>query len=53
MTIPNPLDVDRISGAGEFESQCILGNGLIKMLSDGYSADQAVDYIVGELEKLL
>ena len=40
-------------GAGEFESQCILGNGLIKMLSDGYSADQAVDYIVGELEKLL
>ena len=40
-------------GAGEFESQCILGNGLIKMLSDGYSADQAVDYILGELEKLL
>ena len=40
-------------GAGEFEAQCVLGNGLIKMLSDGYSADQAVDYIVGELEKLL
>lgn len=40
-------------GAGEFESQSILGNGLIKMLSEGYTADEAVDYIIAELEKLL
>lgn len=40
-------------GAGEFESQCILGNGLIRMLTDSYTAEEAVDYIVEELEKLL
>lgn len=40
-------------GAGEFESQCILGNGLVKMLSDGFTAEEAVDYIIGELENLL
>ncbi len=40
-------------GAGEFESQCILGNGLVKMLSDGFTAEEAVDYIIGELKNLL
>lgn len=40
-------------GAGEFESKCILGNALIKMLSENATAEQAVDYIVDELEKLM
>ena len=40
-------------GAGEFESQSILGNALVKMFSEGYSAEKAVDYIVDELENLL
>ena len=40
-------------GAGEFESKSILGNALVKMLVNGYTADQAVDYVVNELKALL
>jgi ABC-type glycerol-3-phosphate transport system substrate-binding protein len=40
-------------GAGEMESQCILGNGLVKMLTNGYTAEQAVDYVVSETKKLM
>ncbi|MGE5615204.1 MAG: ABC transporter substrate-binding protein [Bacillota bacterium] len=40
-------------GAGEFEARCILGNGLVKMLSENYTAEQAVEYIIDELEKLM
>ena len=39
--------------AGEVESQKILGNALIKMLSEGYTSAQAVDYIVSEIENLM
>ncbi len=40
-------------GAGEFESRSILGNALVKMLVNGYTAEQAVDYVVNELKTLL
>ncbi len=40
-------------GAGEFESQSILGNGLIKMLVNGFTAEEAIDYIISELSHLL
>ena len=40
-------------GAGELESQCILGNGLVKMLTSGYTSDQAIDYVVAETKKLM
>lgn len=39
--------------AGEVESQRILGNALINMLTEGYTAEQAVDYIVESIEDLL
>ncbi len=39
--------------AGEFESKAILGNGLVKMLVNNYTAEQAVDYIVDEIKILL
>lgn len=40
-------------GAGEFESQMILGNGLVKMLVDGYTAEQAVDFVVEQVQALI
>lgn len=40
-------------GSGEFEAQNILGNALVRMLTSGETAEQAVDYIVAELENLL
>lgn len=39
--------------AGEVESQCILGNALVNMLINDYTAEEAVDYIVEEIEELL
>jgi hypothetical protein len=39
--------------AGEFESKAILGNGLVKMLVNNYTAEQAVDYVVDEIKILL
>ncbi len=39
--------------AGEFESQRILGNALINMLTQGYTAEQAVDYIIECTEDLM
>lgn len=40
-------------GAGEFEAQSILGNGLVKMLINNFTAEEAVDYIIKELSNLL
>jgi len=40
-------------GAGEFESRCILGNGLVKMLTENATAEEAVDYVVEELNNLM
>lgn len=40
-------------GAGEAESKMILGNALVMMLSKNATADQAVDYVISELKKLL
>ncbi|MEG2136815.1 MAG: sugar ABC transporter substrate-binding protein, partial [Clostridia bacterium] len=39
--------------SGEMESQCILGNGLVKMLVDDYSAEQAVDYVLENIASLM
>lgn len=39
--------------AGEVESQAILGNALVNMLIKGYSAEQAVDFIIEEIEGLM
>lgn len=39
--------------AGEIESQNTIGNALVKMLTEGYSAEQAVDYLIGEIEKVM
>ena len=40
-------------GSGEMESQSILGNGLVKMLVNDYSAEQAIDYVIEEIEALM
>lgn len=39
--------------AGEIESQNTIGNALVKMLTEGYTAEQAVDYLIGEIEKVM
>ena len=39
--------------AGEVESQKILGNALVLMLNEGYTAEQAVDYVVSTIEGLM
>ncbi len=40
-------------GSGEFEAQSVLGNALVRMLTSNYSAEQAVDYVVAELENMM
>ena len=39
--------------AGEFEARSILGNALVKMLTENFTAEQAVEDVVEELNNLL